>query len=109
MAEKKKVPVEFIDVTDPDYKEHHVTDAYGGFVPQGVFSMTLFDTHVNEHPKDKEKIRLVRTKKVRLVFSPISLKIIYDWLSKHVDKIQVGRKDDEDYKGGFSATPIKPP
>ena len=96
---KEKKPNEkkivFEDVMDPDYREYHVSRAWGGFAPDGSFQITLADEYqkpFTEVKGDENDVRMIRKHKVRIIMSPPTLKSISEWLNKWAQQIQVGQK-----------------
>ncbi len=88
-SEEPKIVYE--NVMDPDYKEHHIKHASGGFSPDGMFQMTLADDYPTPFKEinNGEELVVIRKHKVRIIMSPVALKSISDWLAEKAKSVQV--------------------
>lgn len=86
---KKDLKAAFVDEKDSQYREYHVTDAWGGLTPHGEFQMTLYDTYPREFDDSAKagELTIVRKKKCRVTMSPAVLKKMAKWMSEKADAI----------------------
>jgi hypothetical protein len=97
--ENKKPEMELI--YDGSYKEHPISDAFGGFMADGSFHITLCLTSPASD-STLEDPRLIKVAKVKLVMSPMGLRQLSNFLIEESAKVVVGKQQGTlDEKKGY--------
>jgi hypothetical protein len=86
---KPQAAPEIVFELDEDYKEHPISDAFGGWTGDGMFHVTFCSTSPAYDSNEGHPL-LVKVGKVKVVLSPIALKQLSDFLANHARGVVVG-------------------